>query len=786
MKTITLLLLSACLAFCQANAQPQDTVSLPKGEGMFVYDRYKPFADRAIEVHYYIPASGDITKMPVIFVFQGADRGYTHLLEAWEKEAEARQFMLFIPQFDKETYPLADYQEVGVRGTRPGTFKKQEELTPVLIDKIYEHIVKATGHSLGCYNLYGHSAGGQFVQRFMLVHDSPYVRRAIIGSPGWYTFPDTAQAYPYGVKDIPYIGQEQLKRYLQKDIVLQLATGDTIRESFLRKTPEADAQGRNRYERGNTFYRYVQELAASHRWRCRWRKVEVEGVGHQSIEMGMAAIPLLLQPSPKDYRTPALSGGQQGYAPLHEVEAYLARLAREHDAQARLGSIGQTPEGLDIPVLYLGQGQDTTKLRLWIQAGLHGNEPAGVETLCMLAAHLLKDSLATRLLRQADIALLPVANPYGYQARSRYSGTGLDLNRDQTKLADPVTLLLKQAYARWQPEVAVDIHEFRPTRREFAHLDNGQPAEVDDDVLFLPSGHPNIADNLRRLVQRVFLPQAGEALHRQGYSHDCYFTPHIAGDDTLYAVRAAKSPQSSSTWQGLGNAVSLFYEIKGIGLGAELFDRRTECGFIAAYEAIRTACAHRKAVKEAIIQARRETLRGEGDVTVTFQAARRECPVHFIGQHTGRRFILTLPTLDALRPTPQLTRRRPYAYLLQPSCHEAARKLQALGMTVERLEEPLTCEAETYRTDSFHRADEAWEQIHPLQVTTHTVLATRTFPAGSYLVPVRQELGNLLVTLLEPESANGFVSFGVIPALSSEELPYCRIPAQPKTSVAPR
>lgn len=136
MKTIILLLLSTSLFFCKANAQTQGTSSLPTGEGMFVYNQYKPFDDKPIDVHYYIPTHGDITKMPIVFVFQGADRNYTYLLEAWAKEAQTKQFMVFIPQFDKDMYPLNDYQEVGVMNAELNIFKKREELTPVLIDKI--------------------------------------------------------------------------------------------------------------------------------------------------------------------------------------------------------------------------------------------------------------------------------------------------------------------------------------------------------------------------------------------------------------------------------------------------------------------------------------------------------------------------------------------------------------------------------------------------------------------------------------------------------------------------
>ncbi len=771
MKNITLIILS--LLFFPG-LQAQQAPTLPAGEGMFVYDQYAPFADRPLEIHYYIPVHGERENMPIIFVFQGADRNYTYLLDAWKEEAEKRKFMVFVPQFEKEDYPLCDYQEVGVMDQQHTNYRKPEELTPVLIDKIFEYVRQCTGSQRDTYNIYGHSAGGQFVQRFMLFHDSPYVERAIIGSPGWYTFPDTTLTYSYGVKDVPYMNEERLRNYLQKDIILQLGTGDTLRESYLRKTPEAEAQGRNRYERGNRFYDYIRKLAAQHHWSCRWRKVEVQGIGHLSVEMGMAAIPLLLQESPQQHHTPSLSRKDSCMATLTNMYQYLQTLTKLYPGKAHLSSVGKTPEGLELPILYFGNGKDTQKIKIWIQSGLHGNEPAGPEVVCMLASYLMQSPEGAEWLKQADIALLPIANPYGYSVQSRYSGGGLDLNRDQTKLADPVSVLLKKTYAKWDPEIALDIHEYRPTRPEYATLDDGQPAESDYDVLFLASGHPNIADTLREMTIRLFQPKVQQALAQQGYSSGFYFTPRLI-NDFLYIVKDGKSPQSSSTWQGLANAVSLFMEIKGIGMGKDLLDKRTDCGFIAVQNILRTACNQRKAIKAGVAQAIKETLRADRPITVTFDASTRQYPIRFIGTHTGRRFTKNLTALDALYPQPTLTRERPKAYLLRADCQEVAAKLRIFGIQMDTLTTPLTCLTEKYIVEHYQQANHLWEQIHPVTVCTRLVNEVRTIPTGSIIVPLHQKAGNLIVSLLEPESANGFVSFGVIDTGLNQTLPYYRI-----------
>lgn len=281
-------LLCACLC---AIANP--VLGELRGEHTFTYNQYAPFADRPVDVHYYIPSKGNIRQMPIVLVFEGGDRGYRYLLDSWKEEAEQKGFMLFIPHFDIEAYPLADYQEAGVMNTTHTIANDPDKITPVLVDKLFEHIRQLTGSMRKGYLMYGHSAGGQFVQRFMLFHDSPYVEKAVIGSPGWYTFPDSVRAFPYGTAGVPYISQERIRKYLSKPVVLQLALGDTVREFFLRKAPEAERQGRNRLERGRNFWTYIHRLAASCGWECSWHKIEEPGIGHDALLMGKQAVPLL-------------------------------------------------------------------------------------------------------------------------------------------------------------------------------------------------------------------------------------------------------------------------------------------------------------------------------------------------------------------------------------------------------------------------------------------------------------------------------------------------------------
>lgn len=759
-----------CLFALCVSLQAQEPLQepLPLGESMFTYTDYAPFAGRPVGVHCYLPTQGDLTRMPIIFVFEGGDRGYRYLMNGWKEEAERRHFILVIPHFGLTEFPLHLYQEVGVTDNTHTHVRPVEELTPVLVDKIFEQIRQKVKSRRKGYAIYGHSAGGQFVQRFMLFHDSPYVEKAIVSSPGWYTFPDKEQLYPYGTKNIPYIDQERIRRYIEKPITLQLALGDTVRESFLRKTPEAEQQGRNRLLRGRKFYQYLQEVARKNGWNCRWNKVEEAGIGHESMSMGRIGASMMMQ----DSLFTSLPAVAQLPSP-DEVRQWFDRMAAEHPHTLRVAELGETPEGRRLFKVDIGE-RSKEKLHLWIQGALHGNEPAGPEAIRRLTQWLLTTPEGRQALSQVSLTVVPIANMDGYARQQRASGSGLDLNRDQSKLNDPVSLLLKQAYAHTSPDVALDIHEYRPLRREFERLGSGRPAHA-CDVLFLPSGHLNIPSALRTLGEGLFTTEARKVLQQQGYSYGPYFTPALI-NDTLFAVKGGKSPQSSSTFQALGGAVSLFIEIRGIGLGPETFERRSQCGFLIARNVVQTAATHRQTIGKQLRRVRKNIVKGKAPLYVTFAPDTLQHSYSFVRTDTGERFTATLPTADAMQLQPRLVRPRPRAYLLTASCRQAVDKLKAMGVEVTILTRPLRAKAEQYQVTRLRRQTKCWEGIHRLSLSTSLQPAAREFGPGDYLVRLNQPMGNLIGTLLEPESECGFVPFGVIPATEGEVLPIYRLP----------
>ena len=106
--------------------------------------------------------------------------------------------------------------------------------------------------------------------------------------------PDESVRFPYGLDGVP-LSDEELAAAFAKPVVILLGEADTKRTENLRQTPEADAQGMNRLERGKNFFAIAQEKAAEMGVPFNWQAATVSGVGHDGAAMADAALAVIEQ-----------------------------------------------------------------------------------------------------------------------------------------------------------------------------------------------------------------------------------------------------------------------------------------------------------------------------------------------------------------------------------------------------------------------------------------------------------------------------------------------------------
>jgi predicted esterase len=264
--------------------------SVPQS-GIMTFNAGPGFDDREIKVHYYIPA-GKVSEMTCQVVMHGAGRNADDYLAGWKSKADEYGLIIIAPGFSGELFRSEEYYG-GRAVTAEGELNEPALTIFSLIDRIFELVKETYKLKQTSYNIYGHSAGGQFTHRFMLFYDSPYVDRAVAANAGWYTFPDDTIDYPYGLRGL-YPDTDKLReKYYARKLTILLGTADTIRGKDLRQTEEADLQGLTRLARGETFFNYNKSIADRLGLAFEWSKVYVPGVGHDHTRMSPAAADLL-------------------------------------------------------------------------------------------------------------------------------------------------------------------------------------------------------------------------------------------------------------------------------------------------------------------------------------------------------------------------------------------------------------------------------------------------------------------------------------------------------------
>lgn len=256
------------------------------GDIEFAFDGW---AGPAIPVRMYVPDTAD-DNTPIVIVMHGASRDAPRYYADWRAEAASHGFVAVVPYFSGDAFPGSAHYNLGqVFDPDTGDPQPAAFWTYSAIEPLFDAVVEKLGGQQTQYTLYGHSAGSQFVHRFLYFVPDARVSRAILANAGWYTMPDFGVAWPYGLAGSG-VSEDVLAAYLARDVVVLLGDADMDREDdTLRKTPEADLQGRDRFSRGHTFYRFARARAEELGVTFGWRLQDVPGAAHSNAEMTPAA-----------------------------------------------------------------------------------------------------------------------------------------------------------------------------------------------------------------------------------------------------------------------------------------------------------------------------------------------------------------------------------------------------------------------------------------------------------------------------------------------------------------
>jgi hypothetical protein len=272
----------------------------PNTLGSFTYKPSGTLSSKSIEVFYHIP-NGDVKTMPILMSFHGVNRNAADYRDYWISMANDNKFMVFAPQFSDEDFSTGDAYNLAnifIDGDTPSlsTFNAKEQWTFSVLDPLFEQIKSAVSGTQEKYNGWGHSAGAQFLQRFVLYLPNSKLDIAVCSNAGWYTVPEFSVNFPYGLNK-GQLPNSDLNLAFSKKLIIHLGTEDTDQNSpGLRHNSVVDAQqGVSRLVRGRYFFTESQSTAQSLNTTFNWEKEEVSGVAHDAQKMANDALQHILK-----------------------------------------------------------------------------------------------------------------------------------------------------------------------------------------------------------------------------------------------------------------------------------------------------------------------------------------------------------------------------------------------------------------------------------------------------------------------------------------------------------
>lgn len=275
---------------------PIDSVKLT-GTGVLTLKSYQPFSAKNIKLFYHIPTRAN-NQSPILIAIHGAERDGNYTRNIFLSQANSLGFIVIAPEFSETDFPGGDGFNLGnvfIDGDNPSpsTLNPEEEWLFSAIDPIFEFMKTAIGSDVEKFDLFGHSAGGQFVHRFIEFKPTSKVNRTVSAASGWYTVPDNNIVFPYGFDKSPAADYDLSALFYKKLYIIIGDKDNNPDDAGLRHNAFADAQGNDRLERAQFFFTRSSEIAAANSITYNWGYQTIPNTGHDLSATSTTAVNIL-------------------------------------------------------------------------------------------------------------------------------------------------------------------------------------------------------------------------------------------------------------------------------------------------------------------------------------------------------------------------------------------------------------------------------------------------------------------------------------------------------------
>ena len=470
-------------------------------------------------------------------------------------------------------------------------------------------------------------------------------------------------------------------------------------------------------------------------------------------------------------RTPAEETDFQAGPTMYEP---LMQFVYDLDAQSDLMSVSKVTEtlrGRDVLLCTLSNpavrrpadALNSGKPIVLIVNNVHGGEVAGKDASLILMRDLLFGD-ERPLLDEAIVLVVPTINPDGAEARRRTNEQGFDMNRDYLKQeSQEISALVTQVINKWQPQLHIDTHH-----------GGSAPYALTYQTCMNPAGDAELI----RFGNEEVLTTVRQALRAEDYDGFWYTGPRQTAAGWAWNPTSVE-PRKQHVYSTLANMVGFLFETPSgshrvIDNGTkvveipreERYQHQVRGQYLGLRAMVQFAASNPERLLKVVADAKRRatqlggTVSEDDQIVIAYEQVekyKQDFWVRDASDTTNAGYALVNGSIMT-KFVPTKTTTRPWGYLLPPQMAKVVPVLLDHEISVQILTEPLTAQVEAmYATEV---TEGQYYQGHYLkQVKTTTRPEERSFPEGSFFVPMAQPKSNLIGYLLESETEDSLATW---------------------------
>lgn len=456
-----------------------------------------------------------------------------------------------------------------------------------------------------------------------------------------------------------------------------------------------------------------------------------------------------------------------------ETVAFCRALA-DASPYAEYRVFGTSPEGRELPLLWVDKSPRSDTPLFFIIAGIHAGEIDGKDAGLTLLRDVLIFNKHRGLLDNIRICFVPIFNVDGHERWSKYSrpnqigpkemgwrttAQNLNLNRDWMKADAPEMRAMLRLINELKPDFLTDLH-----------VTDG--ADWQYVITYALGVHENEPKLLRYYNAERFLPSMKVKLHDAGLEFTTYGSFRKPNDVQSGMELETAGPRFSSGYGTVINRPFMLLETHS------LKDYQTRV--TATYEFLKSAIETLKEQAPELRAANHAadslacTFAGKS-YALSWNLAKDSTMMDFLG--VDYEFVQSLisgdsvarwgttpktyriPVLDCHEPGDTIV--APYAYVIPPQWYALVKDvLAAQGLSMLRMIKTAQVAVETYRFSNVSFAKQPYEGRYRVDFTATLLADTLILPAGSIIIPLNQPRAQIAIHLLEPRSPDSFVRWG--------------------------